>query len=92
MTTPLGSTDPSPGPIAGAAESPSPASISLQVNGEQRTCPAGLSLDQVLESLGYRPQLVVVEFNGEILARGRWSSQMVQEGDGLEVVTIVGGG
>jgi len=42
--------------------------------------------------LGYRPQLVVVEFNGAILPRQRWSEQLVREADGLEVVTIVGGG
>ncbi|MFM8674105.1 MAG: sulfur carrier protein ThiS, partial [Vulcanococcus sp.] len=36
--------------------------------------------------------LVVVEFNGSILPRQRWSDQPVREADGLEVVTIVGGG
>jgi sulfur carrier protein len=68
------------------------ASIEIRLNGERVTCPAGLSLLQLLESLGYKPQLVVVEFNGEILARARWSEQLVREADGLEVVTIVGGG
>jgi sulfur carrier protein len=49
-------------------------------------------LPAVLEALGYRPQLVVVEFNGAILARAAWSQQPVVETDVLEVVTIVGGG
>ncbi|MEB3332078.1 MAG: sulfur carrier protein ThiS [Synechococcaceae cyanobacterium] len=66
--------------------------IRLQVNGELRECPAGLNLEQALEALGYRPQLVVVEFNGAILRRDRWSGQPVVESDVLEVVTIVGGG
>jgi sulfur carrier protein len=66
--------------------------VMLQVNGERRSCPAGLALEQALESLGYQPRLVVVEFNGEILPRQRWAGQMVQESDTLEVVTIVGGG
>jgi sulfur carrier protein len=35
---------------------------------------------------------VVVEFNGEILNRAHWATQPVREADGLEVVTIVGGG
>ncbi|MCE2838721.1 MAG: sulfur carrier protein ThiS, partial [Cyanobium sp. 49614_E6] len=43
-------------------------------------------------SLGYRPELVVVEFNGAILARSHWPGQEVVESDVLEVVTIVGGG
>jgi sulfur carrier protein len=67
-------------------------SIALQVNGEERIAPAGLSLDRVLEALGYQPRLVVVEFNGSILSRQNWPSQPVVESDVLEVVTIVGGG
>ena len=66
--------------------------IDIRVNGETTSCPEGLNLVQMLEHLGYRPQLVVVEFNGEILPRARWAEQPVREADGLEVVTIVGGG
>ncbi|MFY8150223.1 MAG: sulfur carrier protein ThiS [Prochlorococcaceae cyanobacterium] len=66
--------------------------IRLQVNGEERACPAGLNLEQALEALGYRPRLVVVELNGEILPRQRWAGHPVVETDVLEVVTIVGGG
>jgi sulfur carrier protein len=66
--------------------------IAITVNGEPRRCPAGQMLPAVLEALGYRPQLVVVEFNGAILARAAWSQQPVVETDVLEVVTIVGGG
>ena len=67
-------------------------SITLRVNGEERIAPAGLCLDRLLEALGYQPRLVVVEFNGEILNRAHWATQPVREADGLEVVTIVGGG
>ena len=66
--------------------------IEIRVNGETTSRPEGLNLVQMLEHLGYRPQLVVVEFNGEILPRARWAEQPVREADGLEVVTIVGGG
>jgi sulfur carrier protein len=66
--------------------------IEIRVNGETTSCPEGLNLVQMLEHLGYRPQLVVVEFNGEILPRARWAEQPVREADGLEVVTIVGVG
>ncbi|MDM7959361.1 MAG: sulfur carrier protein ThiS [Synechococcus sp. WH 8007] len=66
--------------------------IEIRVNGETTSCPEGLNLVEMLEHLGYRPQLVVVEFNGEILPRARWAEQPVREADALEVVTIVGGG
>jgi sulfur carrier protein len=66
--------------------------IAIVVNGERRTCAAGLDLESVLAGLGYEPRLVVVEFNGSILPRSRWAGQPVMESDALEVVTIVGGG
>jgi sulfur carrier protein len=66
--------------------------IEVTVNGELRRCPAGLMLPAALEALGYKPQLVVVEFNGTILARSAWPQQRVVETDVFEVVTIVGGG
>ena len=64
----------------------------VQINGEGRPCPAGLTLEALLLELGYRPQLVVVEFNGEIVPRRQWGQQAVYDGDSLEIVTIVGGG
>ena len=66
--------------------------IRLQVNGDQRACSAGLNLEQALLELGYKPRLVVVEFNGTILPRQVWLAQLVVESDVLEIVTIVGGG
>ena len=66
--------------------------IEIRVNGEATSCPEGLNLLEMLEHLGYRPQLVVVEFNGLILTPDRWADQAVQDGDSLEIVTIVGGG
>lgn len=86
------SPQPSAAGLAATGPSSGEATITLTVNGEARLCPAGLMLPQVLEALGYRPQLVVVEFNGEILPRQRWPQQPVGESDVLEVVTIVGGG
>jgi sulfur carrier protein len=67
-------------------------SIEIRLNGEPISCPEGLSLLQLLELRGYRPQLVVVEFNGEILPRTCWADQPVRQADAVEVVTIVGGG
>lgn len=66
--------------------------ITLQVNGESRTCSPQTQLPQLLEQLGLNPRLVAVEYNGEILHRQFWSQTQMQEGDKLEIVTIVGGG
>ena len=70
----------------------SESTIEVRLNGDPIRCPEGLSLLQLLELHGYKPQLVVAEFNGEILPRARWADQPVREADAVEVVTIVGGG
>ena len=66
--------------------------ITLQVNGEPRTCSSQSQLTDLLEHLGFNPRLVAVEYNGEILHRQFWPQTQVHEGDRLEIVTIVGGG
>ncbi|WP_088240763.1 sulfur carrier protein ThiS [Calothrix rhizosoleniae] len=67
-------------------------SITLQVNGEARSLPAPMVFPDALQQLGFNPRMVAVEYNGEILHRQFWAQTTVQEGDCLEVVTIVGGG
>ncbi len=66
--------------------------IELQVNGESQTYPIGTSLPDLLTQIGLNPRLVAVEYNGEILPRQFWDTTMVQVGDRLEIVTIIGGG
>ncbi len=66
--------------------------ITLQVNGETRTCSPQSRLPDLLQQLGFNPRLVAVEYNGEILHRQFWLETQMQEGDRLEIVTIVGGG
>lgn len=68
------------------------AMITLKVNGEEKACPPNTNLPSLLERLGMNPRLVAVEYNGEILHRQFWETTQIQEGDRLEVVTIVGGG
>ena len=69
--------------------------LNLSVNGELRTlqpAPLPSCLDNVIKALDHNPKCVVVEHNGVIIPRSRWQSEVVQEGDNLEIVTIVGGG
>lgn len=69
-----------------------PPSVHLQVNGETRNCPVQTSLPAFLESIDLNPQLVAVEYNGEILQRSLWPQTIIRQDDRLEIVTIVGGG
>lgn len=66
--------------------------ITLQVNGEPRTCDSKTTLPNFLTQLGLNPRLVAVEYNGEILHRQFWEQTEIQPDDRLEIVTIVGGG
>ncbi|MFN5923446.1 MAG: MoaD/ThiS family protein, partial [Pseudanabaena sp.] len=38
--------------------------ITLQVNGDDRTCEANLTMIELLKYLGLNPRLVAVEYNG----------------------------
>lgn len=67
-------------------------SIEIQLNGEERDIPVGLSVKQLLEHLELTPELVVVERNGDILRRDSYPEVPVESGDVLELVHFVGGG
>ena len=69
--------------------------MNLKINGEIKTIETSdteFQLEGLLEHLGYKPQLVVVELNGAIINPKDWISTKIKNGDCLEVVTIVGGG
>jgi thiamine biosynthesis protein ThiS len=66
--------------------------IQVQLNGEPKSVPAGLNVQELLEHLELQPRLIVVERNGEILRRDGYTGVTVDAGDTLELVHFVGGG
>ncbi|KGF96956.1 Sulfur carrier protein ThiS [Prochlorococcus marinus str. MIT 9302] len=69
--------------------------MKIKVNGEEKT----IELDQenallskALDSMGYRPNTIVVELNSLIINSIKWEKVKLKEGDNLEIVSIVGGG
>jgi sulfur carrier protein len=66
--------------------------MKLQINGEQREVPDGLTLVALVEHLGMKADRVAVELNLEIVPRPNWSNVQLREGDKLEIVHFVGGG
>lgn len=66
--------------------------IRIQLNGEDRSVPAGLDVADLLERVGVDRREVVVERNREILRRDELEDVGVEEGDTLELVHFVGGG
>ena len=64
----------------------------LQINGEQREFPDGLTVAALVAQLGMKPDRVAVELNLEIVPRTNWEATTLNNGDKLEVVHFVGGG
>ncbi len=64
----------------------------VQINGEERQLAGGLTLAQLIEQLGMKPDRVAVERNREIVPRAQWPATALAEGDRLEIVHFVGGG
>jgi thiamine biosynthesis protein ThiS len=64
----------------------------IQVNGEWRDIPAGLSVLGLLEHLELAPERVAVELDRRIVRQPDWAATPLQEGSTLEIVQFVGGG
>lgn len=64
----------------------------LQINGEARSLPDGLTVATLVGQLGMKTDRVAVELNLEIVPRSSWDSTQLKDGDKLELVHFVGGG
>jgi sulfur carrier protein len=66
--------------------------ITIQLNGEPREVPEGVTLTGLLRWLGLPEDRIAVERNLEIVSKADWENTPVRAGDHLEVVHFVGGG
>ena len=66
--------------------------MTIRVNGEERQVPGGSTLADLLAGLDIPETNVVVERNGEVVARATLSQTRLNPGDRLEIVRFVGGG
>ena len=66
--------------------------MQIQVNGETQEVPAEFTVAELLVQLGLQPKYLAVERNLILIPREEHASCTLQEGDRLEIVTLVGGG
>ena len=66
--------------------------VNIVLNGEPRSVPAGLNIEQLLGFLSIDAGRVAVECNRSIVRKPDWSSSKVEDGAQIEVVWFVGGG
>ena len=64
----------------------------ITLNGERREFPDGLTVADLIRRLEIRPEHVAVEVNRDLLPRSQHAQATLNDGDTLEVVTLVGGG
>tara|TARA_A100001035_G_C27713912_1_gene468553 strand:- start:590 stop:799 length:210 start_codon:yes stop_codon:yes gene_type:complete len=69
--------------------------MKIKVNGNEKKIELSEEnslLSTALNSMGYKPNTVVVELNNVIINSLKWDKVRLKEGDSLEIVSIVGGG
>lgn len=66
--------------------------ITLQVNGKPIELDRPIPLTAYLEMLGVSPRAVAVEHNSMIIEREAYATTILQAGDVVEIVRMVGGG
>ncbi|MFW6279303.1 MAG: sulfur carrier protein ThiS [Bacillota bacterium] len=66
--------------------------MQITVNGKQEKLVKEISINEFLEKKDQDPKTVVVEYNGKIVKREKWSEILLQENDKLEILKFVGGG
>ena len=66
--------------------------MQITLNGTLREVAKEITVTELLGEIGLRPQQVAVEVNRELVPRSRHQSHVLQTGDRVEIVTLVGGG
>jgi len=66
--------------------------MKLVINGDHRELEDGSTIASLLASKNLRPEMVVVEHNGEIVPRQEYERTLLVEGDALEIVQMMAGG
>ena len=64
----------------------------VRINGEGLPIVSLMTVAALVTQCKIRPETVVVEYNGVILAREKWEATMLKENDTLEILSFVGGG
>lgn len=66
--------------------------VEIMVNGEHRQVAADCSVAALVEELKLLPKYLAVERNQQLVPRATHAACVLQPGDRIEIVTLVGGG
>lgn len=66
--------------------------LTIKVNGEPFVCEIGFSLFDLINHLNFSAKSIVLEHNADIIPDAQLKKTFLNDGDNVEIVTIVGGG
>lgn len=66
--------------------------MQLQINGDAREVPQGVTVTELLVFLNITTGRVAVEVNAAVVGRAKHVSTLLHPGDQVEIVTFAGGG
>lgn len=66
--------------------------MQIQLNGEVRDFASGLTVAELIDSLGLTGRRIAVERNEEIVPKSEHGTITLAEGDRIEIVHAIGGG
>lgn len=66
--------------------------MTLTVNGETRELPDHASVQDLIAELGLNDAVCAAEVNRSVVPRSTRERHILQDGDVVEIVTLVGGG
>lgn len=64
----------------------------LTVNGETREVPEPCTVEALIADLGLSDSICAAEVNAGVVPRAERGTRLLQSGDRVEIVTLVGGG
>lgn len=66
--------------------------MTITLNGQPRTIPDSATVAVLIHHLGLEKQACAVEVNRDLVPKARHAERRLNEGDTVEIVTLVGGG
>jgi len=66
--------------------------MQITVNGEPKKLDRSVTIIELLDQFGLKPKRVAVEVNEQLVRRANFGQTTLNEGDRIEIVTLVGGG
>ena len=66
--------------------------IRITINGRTVELNEPMTVEQMLDRVEVPPNYLAVEVNAEVVPREEYTAHVIQSGDQIELVTLVGGG